>query len=1237
MRIAQGRQHGLPMNGRLVTPKGALAAIAAAFALALFRPSERMRLVASGLLLVGLAFSAQADVQYVYDSVGRVVQVITADGSSAQYQYDSAGNISKILRFAASDLAITAFNPATGAAGGQITLQGSGFSTTPAANAVSFNGTSSTVLSATANRLVVQVPSGATTGPIAVIVGGNTVTSAQNFVVGVAPTISGFSPTVVNAGASVTVSGSNFNPVPGSTHTAVDGAMASMSSISATAITFNVPLASRSGPITVTQPYGQETSATPLIVVPATIGATNVVSSGQLGSSGSPASLTIASGKYGVFAFQATQGQYLSVQISSLSTTPSGAAVGYQIFAPNGVVLTSGSASPSNTSIHLRQIQSTGTYLLAVAAGSVVVQISAALDINPVFNGSGQLTGITTTGAKQSKRFVLAASAGQDVGVGLRNLVTTPSSFNSVTLAMNKPDGSPQTNNTCYTSSPGGSCNLWSLDLPQTGNYLITLVPGEATISFDLAVSQAVSGALVAGTPLNLSLPVAGQFAELTFEAAANQAVAVNIGSLVTTPANQNIFFAVYNSSGSTIASTSDSGSQTFNLGNLAAGTYRVVVVPWYGLTATAQVALANSALTTVPTDGTSGSYSTSLPGQNAYFTFAATAGQDIGVGLTSLTLAPNSGNATLTVNKPDGSFLNNVSCSTSTAGGTCAINLLNLPQTGNYRIIVAPPGPAIMSFSLSVSQAVTGTLTAGTPLNVNMASIGQFALLSFTATAGQTVAVNVGSIVTSPASQNVWVGIYDANGTQITGSGTSSGLTYNLTNLAAGTYKVYLSPYYGVSATAQVKLVNGVTSTVPTDDTTGNYSTSLPGQNAYFTFAATAGQDIGVGLTSLTLAPNSGNATLTVNKPDGSFLNNVSCSTSTAGGTCAINLLNLPQTGNYRIIVAPPDFATMSFALSISQPVTGTLTAGTPLNVNLPVIGKFAMLTFTATAGQTVALNVGSITTAPAGQNVWVGVYNPSGAQVVGSGTNSTLTYNLTNLQAGTYKVYLSPYYGVTAALQATLVNGLTATVPTDGTSASFSTSVPAQNGYFTFAATAGQNIGVGLTGLTLTPNSGSATLAVYKPDGSSLSSTSCSPSTAGATCAINLLNVPQTGNYLVTVAPVDATTMTFALSVSQAVSGTLTAGTPLNLNLAAIGQFAVLTFTASAGQTVVLNVGSIVTNPANQNVWVGVYNPSGTQLAAGGTATALTHTLTNLPAGTYKVHVSPYYGVTASVQVSL
>jgi hypothetical protein len=78
---------------------------------------------------------------------------------------------------------ITGITPMSAAVGTVVTITGANFSTTPANNAVSFNGTVAVVTKSTATQLITVVPMGATTGPITVTISGYSVTSATSFTV----------------------------------------------------------------------------------------------------------------------------------------------------------------------------------------------------------------------------------------------------------------------------------------------------------------------------------------------------------------------------------------------------------------------------------------------------------------------------------------------------------------------------------------------------------------------------------------------------------------------------------------------------------------------------------------------------------------------------------------------------------------------------------------------------------------------------------------------------------------------------------------------------------------------------------------------------------------------------------------------------------------------------------------------------------------------------------------------
>jgi len=78
---------------------------------------------------------------------------------------------------------ITSFTPSSGPVGTTVTITGSNFSS-PFTNTVEFNGVPATITAPTATSLTVTVPAGATTGPINLTIGCNTVSSSTNFTVG---------------------------------------------------------------------------------------------------------------------------------------------------------------------------------------------------------------------------------------------------------------------------------------------------------------------------------------------------------------------------------------------------------------------------------------------------------------------------------------------------------------------------------------------------------------------------------------------------------------------------------------------------------------------------------------------------------------------------------------------------------------------------------------------------------------------------------------------------------------------------------------------------------------------------------------------------------------------------------------------------------------------------------------------------------------------------------------------
>src|ERR1700694_4328633 len=119
---------------------------------------------------------------------------------------------------------------------------------------------------------MVTVPSGATTGTISVTAPAGTGTSTNSFTVTSSsgkPSISSFTPQIVSASGSITISGANFDLVPGNDRLILNTtSLAAPTSVTSSSMVVGVPLTC-SWHIYLSTPAGAVTSSGDLFVVPA--------------------------------------------------------------------------------------------------------------------------------------------------------------------------------------------------------------------------------------------------------------------------------------------------------------------------------------------------------------------------------------------------------------------------------------------------------------------------------------------------------------------------------------------------------------------------------------------------------------------------------------------------------------------------------------------------------------------------------------------------------------------------------------------------------------------------------------------------------------------------------------------------------------------------------------------------------------------------------------------------------
>jgi len=149
--------------------------------------------------------------------------VVTAYNSS-----DNSNATSNSVVFTVpSGPTIAGLSPAFGPVGTHVTISGGYFGASQGTSTVVFNGVPATPTSWGTQTIIVPVPAGTSTGPVAVTVGG---VASNGFTYTVSSTITGISPSVGNVGTVVTISGIGFGSAQNNSSVTLNGLLATPSS-----------------------------------------------------------------------------------------------------------------------------------------------------------------------------------------------------------------------------------------------------------------------------------------------------------------------------------------------------------------------------------------------------------------------------------------------------------------------------------------------------------------------------------------------------------------------------------------------------------------------------------------------------------------------------------------------------------------------------------------------------------------------------------------------------------------------------------------------------------------------------------------------------------------------------------------------------------------------------------------------------------------------------------------------
>ncbi len=546
-------------------------------------------------------------ITYFYDSLNRLVGVVDTAGEAAGYSYDAVGNLLAITRGTSAQTSVISFSPSQGPVGTAVTIYGTGFSTTTSSDSVTFNGSAATVTAATTTSISTTVPSGASTGTISVTSPNGTGTSAINFVVPSSagtPTISSFSPTIGTPGTSISVTGTNYDTTAANDRLRFnyESAAAFTTGASSTSLTSSVPSGATSGHISVATAAGNTTSSGDFFVAPGSYTASNVVQTGRISLNGNVTMTISASGTIGLFVFDATAGQKISVNFTAETVN----AFGATIYSPSGSVLYSYGSLGDCCGYPLPYIDtmtlpSTGTYTIMLSAsstntGSVTMNLYGITDVTGTITPttSGSSVNATNTAPGQNCYYTFSGTAGQMVFLDLSASYSgsyAGGPYSNVTLY--NPDGSANATNAIYSGAPTTTFTSSRITLPSTGTYTILVDPylnaaGTTTLTLYNVVDS--TGTITPnGSNVTVTLSTPGQYGYLTFSGTMGQSVTFS------TNPNSAGFITLGLEEGSTVlASTSQSvyffgpGPQTLP----ATDTYTIFIQPDNGGTGSVTIVL---------------------------------------------------------------------------------------------------------------------------------------------------------------------------------------------------------------------------------------------------------------------------------------------------------------------------------------------------------------------------------------------------------------------------------------------------------------------------------------------------------------------------------------------------------------------------------------------------------------------------------------------------------------------
>lgn len=455
-----------------------------------------------------------------------------------------------------------------------------------------------------------------------------------------------------------------------------------------------------------------------------------------------------------------------------------------------------------------------------------------------------------------------------------------------------------------------------------------------------------------------------------------------------------------------------------------------------------------------------------------------------------------------------------------------------------------------------------------------------------------------------------------------ISGNYFHGGCGINLQVPATGTYSIVFSPQGNFDSSFEVALSSDVAGLLELEEIQ-EIELDRPGQNASLTFMAAHGDTLAlfVGINQAVSPENF--AYYSVYSPGGVFLTSGRAYTGMTPNGVALNLPDLPTTGEYRIFIDPDHGATASASVVLERGVVREIEIdGHTQSYMTSMAAQSVYAPFHAQAGQKLGLGIDADASF-SGRPLQVAVHGPGGDQI--GSTHCSLPHcgmNLSISASGAHLVVMTPYYdNHTIDANMTLSSDIIGELQHNALD-SFVTERYGQNGRYYFSADEGETLALRVSNVVGTPDHG-VYFTVYKPTGTLLASSLVTDATA-----ITMEDLPESGSYLLFIDPVaGAAAMAHMSLIPGGVEELVVDGDSKSIETLVPGAHAYINFHANQGQRLGLGVSDVsVSGGGGAYVLFYATAPSGTGVI--GTHAGLGgvgYSFTAPETGTYSISAVP------------